>query len=130
MDEAVLAPAINDGVDRCAVVFAEASHRRTLNGNDPGLDGAASWTQEGHAGLAVDLVGYRLYDACSDRIYAATDGAPANLLDATRCGFASRAEYARARQAEFEKALALTGHQPSEVKRQADERVATPVSGR
>ncbi len=41
-----------------------------------------------------------------------TDGAPANLADATRAGFATRAAYAAARRAELAAALAAGGAAP------------------
>ena len=44
-----------------------------------------------------------------------TDGAPANLADARRHGFADAAGYARARRAEAERALALAGIGPERI---------------
>jgi LmbE family N-acetylglucosaminyl deacetylase len=41
-----------------------------------------------------------------------TDGAPIDMVDATRLGFANRAAYAAARRSELERALAESGTQP------------------
>lgn len=46
-----------------------------------------------------------------------TDGAPANMTDARAAGFASRSDYAAARQREAEAALALAGISPTRVQR-------------
>src|SRR3954454_5236901 len=40
-----------------------------------------------------------------------TDGAPADVRDATRAGFASAQDYAAARREELEKALAVAGNE-------------------
>jgi len=44
-----------------------------------------------------------------------TDGAPANMTDARRAGFAARMDYARARRREAEAALAIAGLGPERI---------------
>lgn len=45
------------------------------------LDGAVAWTQEGHRGIAVALVGYRVYDACGGQVVAASAATPSDRSD-------------------------------------------------
>jgi hypothetical protein len=60
------------------------------------LGSADRWTQEGHAGFAVETIGYRVYDACRGEVYAAGGATTSSASDVIRSAACAPATSAKA----------------------------------